>query len=761
MHDYDFSSLNDKEFEICSIDLLSQKLATRIERFKPGKDRGIDGRFFSSADGEVLIQCKHWPRATFKALLNSLKKSEAPKAKKLQPKRYILVVSHELSRENKKQIASTFHPILAESDIFGREDLNDILRLFPEIETRHYKLWLSSTTALRNIINSGVRGRSEFTLQQIIDRSSVYVPTQAQNSAIKVLEDHGSAIIIGPPGAGKTTLAQHICLEYIRNDFHFYQIHSIEEAEDHYSRLERQVFYFDDFLGSNYLRALEGRADAKIVDFIRRIRQDKSKRFILTSRTNILNRGRQLSTALQSTAIASGQIEIRTDLLTKLEKAKILYNHMFTRALRPEYAREIVANQRYLEIVNHSSYSPRLIDFITDMTRTRVAPTGYWRTILSTLKNPIEIWRHLYESQLDEHARLLVALVSFNGGRIFERNLERAYNSALGFRPIAPTSNLPTTFGTSARHITGSMLNRSIDIHQGNAIYYDVFDPSVADFCLREHATDGPYLKVLFASLNTVQSLHTLRSLRGQHIINPAALQSILHRLAKRLTQADRYDIDYLVELAFLLTEEPGIGNNYTEGIAKIVNHCIIALHEPDIEKICNLIKWLPDNPERNSDDQSLMNYILHLATTVAGDRDFRRLTSATDRLGEKIRRQAQSALEHAVVEYLKETLRDHVLDNGILDEFVDIDTERRDVTGAGNRLNMEIRRRLEECGISNTGHYAESDILHTIELSDLLDGVEEGQKQATEYPSRPMARPDDEDEAIRNLFHSGWWNDP
>lgn len=43
---YTFEALNDKEFEELAIDLLSKNLNTNIERFKLGKDQGIDGRFF-------------------------------------------------------------------------------------------------------------------------------------------------------------------------------------------------------------------------------------------------------------------------------------------------------------------------------------------------------------------------------------------------------------------------------------------------------------------------------------------------------------------------------------------------------------------------------------------------------------------------------------------------------------------------------------------------------------------------------------------
>ncbi len=46
---YDFKTLNDKEFEHLVADLLSHQLGMRIERFRPGKDKGVDGRFFHPA----------------------------------------------------------------------------------------------------------------------------------------------------------------------------------------------------------------------------------------------------------------------------------------------------------------------------------------------------------------------------------------------------------------------------------------------------------------------------------------------------------------------------------------------------------------------------------------------------------------------------------------------------------------------------------------------------------------------------------------
>ena len=42
MAEYDFVKLNDKEFEALSTDILSNLEQCRVERFKAGKDGGID-----------------------------------------------------------------------------------------------------------------------------------------------------------------------------------------------------------------------------------------------------------------------------------------------------------------------------------------------------------------------------------------------------------------------------------------------------------------------------------------------------------------------------------------------------------------------------------------------------------------------------------------------------------------------------------------------------------------------------------------------
>lgn len=92
MTNYDFLSLDDKEFEQLSLRLLGAQEGVMYERFKPGRDSGIDGRYFT-ASGDTIVQCKHWARTGISALVRSLRKDKLSKVQKLNPRRYVLITS--------------------------------------------------------------------------------------------------------------------------------------------------------------------------------------------------------------------------------------------------------------------------------------------------------------------------------------------------------------------------------------------------------------------------------------------------------------------------------------------------------------------------------------------------------------------------------------------------------------------------------------------------------------------------------------------
>lgn len=509
MADYNFSCLVDKEFEALCIDLLSANFQQRIERFKPGKDKGIDGRFYTSPGTQTIIQCKHWLKSGFPALLRHLSSTEKPKITKLNPGHYILVTSLELSPYNKTQISNALAPhIKLESDIYGAEDLNILLQNHPAVEQRHYKLWINSTNVLQIILHSAIKGRSSFKLDEIQRKSKLFVETTGFAAARKKLEALHTVIISGEPGVGKTTLADQLTFLYASHGYELcYITNSLNEAEAVYDANQEQLFYFDDFLGRNYLEALQPHQDTQIINFIKRVTRDPKKRFILTSRSNILYTGFNLSDAFDHEKLVRNEYRIEIDDLSELDKARILYNHMWFSELSEEHLEKIYEKSRYILIIKHKNFNPRLISFITDAQRyDGVSPDRYCESILQTLKNPKDVWKNVFDIQLNAICKDIVVAVVLDGSDVPEEDIKAFYYK----RKTHYQNNvdLPTLDAT-LRVLTGSLLNR-IYLDWLQKTVYGLFNPSIADYVIVNFIEDEEYVASIINCLKRPTAIHSL-----------------------------------------------------------------------------------------------------------------------------------------------------------------------------------------------------------------------------------------------------------
>ncbi len=517
---YDFSQLNDKEFEALVADLLSAHFDNRIERFKPGKDGGVDGRFFSDQSDEIILQCKHYLKTGYSGLISKLKSEEAKKVIKLSPEKYIFATSLQLSRENKKEITEIFSPFLKrDDDVFGQEDLNDILSKNPKIEEKYFKLWITSTNVFDRIINNAIKGRSQHELERIQEDSYKYVQTTNHEEALNKLEENHTVIISGEPGIGKTVLAENLGLFYASKDFEFIDIQeSLSEAENVYKPETKQIFYFDDFLGSNYFEIIENKKDSHVVKFIDRIKRDKTKRFILTSRTNIFKSGLLHSPIFSNHKIEKQEYLIKITSLSELDRAKILYNHIWFSNLPEDYIDELYIDKRYRDIIKHKNFNPRLIQFITDMDRIPVDESkDYWEYIVRTLENPIDVWDDCFKTQSNPFVRCLVNLTVFNGGTISEKDLKKSYHELVEIKSLDNPSHTEKDFRSMAELAVKSFLNRKNIFGE---IEFSLFNPSIADYILREYSSNLGELRDIFKALNSVRSLTQIFSLQREKVIS-------------------------------------------------------------------------------------------------------------------------------------------------------------------------------------------------------------------------------------------------
>ncbi|MGY0393305.1 nSTAND3 domain-containing NTPase [Bizionia sp. KMM 8389] len=637
--EYDFSKLNDREFEALGASIIENILTKRVEIFKSGRDGGVDGRFWIGKTKEGIIQCKHYIATPYTTLIYKLKKEELAKVKKLKPAKYIFITSKKLSRPNKQEIKAIFHPyILNESDIYGYEDLNTFLskKENQDIVERNYKLWITSTTVLDLIYNNAIKGRSQSTIREIEENAYKYAITDNHKRGLKILEESNVVIMTGEPGIGKTTLADNLALYYTAKGFEFCDIEeSISEAESIFREREKKniLFYCDDFLGSNLYDAINNKRDSHIVKFINRVRKDNSKKFILTSRTNILNKAYSLSHRFQNGNIRDNEFLLRVENLTNVDKAKILYNHIYYSNLDEEYLDKIYQNKRYKEIIKHRNFNPRIIEFVTDFGRIgHISSENYWKYIIKNLNNPEDIWADYFQNQTDDCVRALTFLTVYNNGKISEDKLRSSYNTFLKIHNVNLGDQTDKSFEAVRKLATKSLLNRNqVD---EDKFEYVLFNPSITDFVLGSYSDESDLISNIIKSLETETSIDYLQTLTGSKKINNTNSQNIQVNLFDFFFERklNEEDWDFLILLSYLDFFNEKLNKRIEQFLKTLINadnpsgkrtwELLIILNEFEPKIEFNNFNFLNNFIEDISDEDTLKELLNFIDTNNIEDED-------------------------------------------------------------------------------------------------------------------------------------------
>lgn len=428
MTDYTFLNLSPYEFEILTRDLLQKHLSCYIESFTSGADNGIDLR--CSLSGNTIIQCKKYKN--YSSLFESLEK-EVDKVLKLKPNKYIVATSVDLNPQRKSIIKDLFEPyILSTEDIYGRQDLNNLLTQYPEVEKSHFKLWLSSTNILQQIVNRNIVNQSNFLLDEIKEKIKVYVQNESFFEASKLLKNEKYVIISGIPGIGKTTLAEIIVYDLLAKgvqDF-IYLSDSIQEGLKMFDEERSQVFLFDDFLGRNFLEnSINTNEESLILKFIAKIQRSQNKFLVFTTREYILNQAKQRFDLLDTKEFVKCVIDLSK--YTKLVKARILYNHLYFNQAPLELINEIKLQDLLIKIIEHKNYNPRIIETFTQNKLWQSHSSKDFPSVMYDLfENPESVWLHAFENSISQNARIVMFVFLVNQKKI---SYDELYDLALTF----------------------------------------------------------------------------------------------------------------------------------------------------------------------------------------------------------------------------------------------------------------------------------------------------------------------------------------
>ncbi len=502
---YDFSTLSPSDFEMLSRDLLQSELGVHLESFRSGRDGGIDLRYSRPSHSALwIIQAKHYIRSGFAQLKATLRNSELPKLHKIKPSRYIVVTSVSLTPGMKDELQGILTPFIAsQGDIYGQEDLNNLLTKYPETEKAHFKLWLPTTAVLERLLHNGVFTQSALELEEIKRHLSLFVPTEALTRGLKLLDEQGFCMVTGIPGIGKTTTARLMVAHHVHAGWQgVYLASHVRDAFGVFNSEIRQIFFYDDFLGLTSLHErLQKNEDKELCQLITTCRKNPStKRLVLTTREYLYEQARRQHEVLSDRAeIETARSIVELGDYTKKIRAKILVNHLYFHGIDPDTCSQFVSTGDARKTLDHPNYNPRIVEAMCTQPGIKTLTSGeFGGRFLALLANPERIWEHAFRNQLSPTARSLLLVFALHGSSVRLEGLMhqfRLYMRATGDVQIG----IEAVFGASLKELEGTFLR----VGRGAQYEYLAYhNPSVKDFTDAELSRDSSFLQVALTAVS-------------------------------------------------------------------------------------------------------------------------------------------------------------------------------------------------------------------------------------------------------------------
>lgn len=485
---FDLSNLNDYEFEILCKDIMQDLLDEELFTFSRGVDAGVD-----ICDKEkiptIIIQAKHYAGSKYSQLKSSLKK-EVTKIQRHHPKKYFVCTSQSLTRKNKQEIIEMFDEFMPDiSHVIDKNDINSFLEdeQNKDIVVKNYKLWLCASDVLSLVNNQNVFIDCSELMLDIKEQIKLFVETQAYHDAIKRLRQDNIIIIIGAPGVGKSILSKMLLLYYADKNYKVRYVtnNNISEIKRSLNLApnKKEIVLLDDFLGQHYLNLKDSQPN-ELKTLISFVTRSKSKKLILNSRVAILNEAAQAYLTFREIMVRYEQNKYLLDLdkMSPLEKAKILYNHLYFNGLPQDYLSQVKRNKGYLRIVNHVNYNPRIIEYVTQKHNYETVPSrDYLQYIIGKLDNPEDGWKDEFRNRLDMGDRILMnTLYSLSDTTVDNVVLERAFNERI--RKVKDDTSV-NQYKESVIRLTDSLIK---NVDDRGTVKIAAINPSVNDYLFSE-----------------------------------------------------------------------------------------------------------------------------------------------------------------------------------------------------------------------------------------------------------------------------------
>lgn len=261
--------------------------------------------------------------------------------------------------------------------------------------------------------------------------------------------------------------------------------------------------------------------------------------------------------ALEKLNVIGNEYKCIVDLekYNKESKGRILYNHIFYHSLPDNYIQAIVRNKFYFKIIDHKNYSPRIIEYIVkDNFWQNTSPEQYLKKVIDTFDNPSLLWGHVYENQISELSRCILAILTTIGVPITLHELDKCVEIFLDKYSYYYCSYSESEFKKSIKELENTFIFNNM-INE-NRIITEFQNPSIRDFLCYFYSNNTKIIeRIIDSSLYVNQLFEVFTENKSQ-----STLIQINSNVSERRESRLLMDYDNLLYLSIVPT-----GNKRTE----------------------------------------------------------------------------------------------------------------------------------------------------------------------------------------------------
>src|SRR6185312_13258732 len=242
------------------------------------------------------------------------------------------------------------------------------------------------------------------------------------------------------------------------------------------------------------------------------------------TREYILQQAKSVFESFKLANIEAAKCILDLSTYSRINKAQILYNHLFFANIPNGHVADLLVNKQYLNLVGHKNFNPRIIETIVNQKIwERVPPNGFSKALISFFDNPESVWLYSFENALDRLSQYSLLVLLTLGTPVLIRDWETAIREFL----MVNTNKLLLPFDSvgfhrTVRELENTFIQTQKDSAAGVAITYQ--NPSVQDFLLNYLRGKSDLIESLLASFLYAEQPFTVFC---RHAAAPGAVNKI------------------------------------------------------------------------------------------------------------------------------------------------------------------------------------------------------------------------------------------